>query len=385
MKTIAIVLIVSMFIVSCEKGGGGDDEPQNSANVKIKGHFTTAKSASLDASSATQVVLFNSSGEFVSSPVSNGSFTVNVRKDDPVGLIFTNASKAFLGYLTLGQGIESLPLNYLNDTVSVVDLGQLTNSQQTVSASNNVLQKIQLTPSQIQAYGYASINFSNVIKNPDVDRNGVVDILENKYYQLSFQYDGNGGWFTTTPARTAITPDSYHINFITKDQSTPSSVVFSSPDGSLSKNSDSRSSFSQSTFFSLRMNFTGPQFSSCNVLYNGQTLVFNIPDQSGTLSNVVNVFPTFHYDASNKLTKVTWEYYSGSSNSIIDASAIILDVMVQICGTDYSVRLNETKNYEPGIKQEVLATPIELSKIGVINMAYNDLFGNHVVVYYRRQ
>lgn len=118
----------------------------------------------MDATSATQVVLFNSSGEFSTSPVTNGSFTVNVKKDDPVGLIFTNESKAFLGYLTLGQGIESLPLNFLNDTVSVVDLGQLTNNLQMVSAGNNILQKMQLTPSQIQAYGYASINFSAVIK-----------------------------------------------------------------------------------------------------------------------------------------------------------------------------------------------------------------------------
>jgi hypothetical protein len=383
MRTVVIMVIVSLFIVSCEKGGSED--PKNSAEVKIKGHFATTKSASLDPTSATQVVLFNTSGDYSTSPVTNGSFAVNVKKDDPVGLIFTNESKVFLGYLTLGQGVESLPLNFLNDTVSVVDLGQLTNNLQTVSAANNILQKMQLTPSQIQLYGYASINFSRVIKNPDVDKNGIIDILENKYYRISFQYDGNGGDFTTTPSRTTITPDSYHINFITKDQNTPAAVTFTSSDGTLSKVSEQKFTSNQDTFFNLRMSFGTPQFSSCNILYNNQTLVFDIPDQSGTLSNVVNVFPTFHYDASNKLTKVTWEYYSGSSNSIIDASKIILDVMVQICGTDYSVRLNGQNNYVPGIKQEVLANPIELSKIGVINMAYNDLFGNHIVVYYRHQ
>jgi hypothetical protein len=383
MKTFVCLLFVALFIVSCEKGRS--DDPQNSENVKIKGHFATTKSATVDATSATLVVLFNSSGDFTTSPVTNGLFTVDVRKVDPVGLIFTNESKSFLGYLTLGQGVESIPLNFLNDTVSVVDLGQLTNNLQMVSAGNNILQKMQLTPSQIQAYGYASINFSAVIKNPDADKNGIIDILENKYYRVSFQYDGYGGWFTSTPSMTAITPDAYHINFITKDQNTPASVTFASPDGTLSKVSDSKWSGSQFTFFSVRMGFNTPQFSSCKVLYNNQSLFFDIPDQSGTLSNVVNVFPTFHYDASNKLTKITWEYYSGNTNNIIDASKIILDVMVQICGSDNSVRLNGQNNYVPEIKQEVLTTPIELSKIGVINMAYNDLFGNHVVIYYRRQ
>lgn len=384
MKTIVILFFVSLIFVSCEKKGSYDD-PQNSSNVKIKGHFTTTKSASVDATSATQVVLFNSSGEFSTSPVTNGSFTVDMKKDDPVGLIFTNESKAFLGYLTLGQGIESLPLNFLNDTVSVVDLGQLTNNLQMVSAGNNILQKMQLTPSQIKAYGYASINFSAMIKNPDADKNGIIDILENKYYHLSFQYDGDGGWFSTTPSKTTISPDSYHINFFTKDLNSPPSVTFSSPDGALSIGSEPKRISNQFTVYSVRMSFNTPQFSSCNILYNNQTLVFDIPDQSGTLSNVVNVFPTFHYDTSNKLTKITWEYYSGNTNSIIDVSKIILDVMVQVCGTDYSVRLDEPKNLDPGIKQYVLITPIEIAKIGVINMAYNDLFGNHVVVYYRRQ
>ena len=87
MRTIVILLFVSLFFVSCEKGSSSDD-PQNSANVKIKGHFTTTKSASADATSATQVVLFNPYGDFSTSPVTNGSFTVNVKKDDPVGLNF---------------------------------------------------------------------------------------------------------------------------------------------------------------------------------------------------------------------------------------------------------------------------------------------------------
>ena len=138
-------------------------------------------------------------------------------------------------------------------------------------------------------------------------------------------------------------------------------------------------------FFSDELRLSSPQFSSCKILYNNQTLYFDIPDQSGTLNNAVNVFPTFYYDNANKLNKVTWEYYSGNTNTIIDGTKILLDVIVQVSATGNAARLYDSKNFEPTIKQDILAIPIDASTIGSINMAYHDIFGNQVVVFYQRK
>jgi|GEM_PF-2248968 len=98
-----------------------------------------------------------------------------------------------------------------------------------------------------------------------------------------------------------------------------------------------------------------------------------------------DTLPTLNYDSSSKLNKVTWDYYSGISGEPIDASKIILTVMTQISGLDYNNRLYDSPNYGPDVKENVLTTPISLSSIGVVMMAYNDIFGNSMVIGYNHQ
>jgi hypothetical protein len=382
MKTTLIFLVVSLLIVSCKKG---DEGGQSYSQVKLKGHFGL-KSA--DPAAATQVILFNVDGHYSVSSITDGSFSVQVNKDQPVGLIFTNESKAFLGYLSLGQGIESLPLNYLNDTVSTVDLGLLTSSSTTVQPQVDLLSgKMKMSSEEIRGYRQASVNFSALIKNPDTDRNGVIDLLENKYYHIAFIYFGDGGNFSTTPSKSdGVTPAGFRILFMTNDATTPDQVTFSNQDGTLSLGTQQKKSVNGSTiYFSEMISNYNPSSTTAKINYNNQTLYFDIPDQSGTLNNAVFVFPTLQYDSSQKLTKITWEYFSGISGQSVDAGRIILYVMTQVSGTDYNIRLYDSPNYDPKVQEDVLTSPISVSSIGVIGMAYYDIFGNNVVIAYRHQ
>lgn len=382
MRAILIIIVVSTLLASCNKG---DEGSQSYSKVNVKGHFGLR---SADVSAATQVVMFNIDGNYSTSPITGGSFSIQINKDQPVGLIFTNESKAFLGYLTLGQGIESLPLNYLNDTVSTVDLGLLTASNTAVQPQINPLSgKLNMSSEEIKGYRQASVNFSALVKNPDTDRNGVIDMLEGKYYHIAFLYFGDGANFTSTPAKSAgVTPAGFRIMFMTTDTSTPASVTFSNEDGTLTMGTNQKKSVYGSTiYFSEMINNYSPTSMTAKISYNNKTLYFDIPDQSGTLNNAVFVFPTLQYNSSNKLTKISWEYYSGLSGAPVDASKIILNVMAQVSATDWNVRLYDSQNYDPEVKQDVLANPIDLSAIGVVNMAYYDIFGNNVVIGYRHQ
>jgi hypothetical protein len=382
MRAILILIVVSTLLASCNKG---DEGSQSYSKVNVKGHFGLR---SADVSAATQVVMFNIDGNYSTSPITGGSFSIQINKDQPVGLIFTNESKSFLGYLTLGQGIESLPLNYLNDTVSTVDLGLLTSNNTAVQPQINPLSgKMNMSNEEIKGYRQASVNFSALVKNPDTDRNGIIDMLEGKYYHIAFLYFGDGSNFTTTPSKSAgVTPAGFRIMFMTTDPNTPASVTFSNEDGTLTMGTNQKKSVYGSTiYFSEMINNYSPTSMNAKILYNNKTLYFEIPDQSGTLNNAVFVFPTLQYNSSNKLSKISWEYYSGLTGAPVDASKIILNVMAQVSGTDYSVRLYDSQNYDPEVKQDVLANPIDLSAIGVVNMAYYDIFGNNMVIGYRHQ
>ncbi len=75
--------------------------------------------------------------EYVISKIKNDSFSVQANRNNPVGLIFTNENKNFLGYLLLHNGFESIPLNFVNDSIATIDFGTLQNSANIVKPKFN--------------------------------------------------------------------------------------------------------------------------------------------------------------------------------------------------------------------------------------------------------
>lgn len=383
MKPLFAVLLALILFTGCQKDDGGNP---SSDRVKITGKIATTKSAIVDASEATKVLLFDTGGEITTSDIVDGAFTVQVNKDEPVGIIFSNEAKKFLGYLTLGQGIESLPLNYLNDTVSVVNLGQLAVDGTAVSSSANILtQMMQMNSEQLQKYRYASVNFSLMVKNPDTDRNGIIDLMEGKYFRLAYVFFGNGGNFQTTPVKSnAITVDQYRVMFISTDSNTPADITFSSLDGTKQYTTNYKSTHINHTIFWTDIApVSMPMSGQCKVFYGDQTLYFEIPEFTTSINNLIHVFPTLQYDGGNKLTKVSWDYFAANTGAKIDATRLLTDIIVQIEGANG--RIYDSKNYSPESTEDVLTKSVILSEIQGFNMAYNDIFGNHMVIGYRKQ
>ncbi len=386
MKPIAGLMIALIIIFAgCSKEDS--DNASKTNRVKITGKLPVTRSATIDGKEATKVLLFNTSGEITVTNIIDGTFTVQVNKDEPVGLIFSNEAKNFLGYLTLGQGIQSLPLNYLNDTTSIVNLGTMSANGNIVSASTDILsQFMKMNTEQIQKYRYASVNFSLYVKNPDTDQNGVIDMLEGKFYRLAFTYFGSGGNYTTTPAKlNAISVDSYRLMFITANESSVGNeITFSSVDGSVSYTTSQKGINPNHTiFYTDLIPINAPQFTQCKVIYKNQQLFFELPAFSGTINNLAYLYPTLSYDSSGKLNKVTWEYYSVSTVAVVDATRLLTDIIIQFDGN--SGRIHNSPNLGPENKEYVLTTPLDPSSITNFNMAYNDIFGNHVVIGYRHQ
>lgn len=383
MKLFIAVFIVFVLLLGCEKDNGGN---QSTTSVKITGKLPTTKSAGFDAKSATKVLLFNISGKPTLADINNGTFSIQVNKDQPVGLIFTNEAKNFLGYLKLSDGIASLPLNYLNDTVSVVNLGDLTTDGTTVSAGNNILTlSMNMSQDQIQGYRYANINFSAAVKNPDTDRNGIIDLLEGKFYRLAYIYFGNGGNYNKTPSRLSnINLDAFRLMFFTSDSNTPEGVTFSNLIGSNSYPTNTKGGNTNHTiYWSEVFPVNSPLNAQCQVLYNNQLLYFDLPTISSTINTSIYIFPTLNYDSSGKLNKVSWEYYSGTTGGQVDATKIITDIIVQF--DSGSSRIYDSSNLGPEHKEAIISNPIVASTITNFHMAYNDIFGNHVVVSYHLQ
>jgi len=133
-------LFCLLFLVAtcstCGGGGGGN----NSGSITIKGTLAggSITSNAIDASQVKKVVIFSSNGvSSVAEVNSDGSFELKTDTGSPVGLIFAGASNNYLGYLTLGSGIDSIPLTKLSDGLTTIDLNAISSSAQTGTPAHN--------------------------------------------------------------------------------------------------------------------------------------------------------------------------------------------------------------------------------------------------------
>lgn len=373
--------IMFLLLAGCSKDGGGGGGKYS--KVTLKGKFSTTKAG--EASTATKVLVFDYSSKYVVADIMNGSFSIQVNKDEPVGLIFTNEAKEYLGYLTMGQGFESLPLNYLNDSIASLDFGTLRENILTISPENGFnFGKFEMTLDERQMYGQASINFSAIIRNPDVDRNGIVDILENKHYRISFLYFMDNVYFSRTgqPNRNlSASLDAYSMMLNTQDASTPGneSVVFLMPDGTRvsSKQKKTIPEDGSTMYFSDNISAM-PQGGITRILYGNDTLYYDVPSQSGTFASMITTHPNFVSNASGSMTEISWTYYKGNTTTIANPENIIYVTQIQVDGENF-VRLWEDNHINPDKNKITLPSPIPLNSVKVINVGYYNYFGNNVI------
>lgn len=393
---IVLGVLVMALTPGCSKDNGGDDNGDDNgggggggvvSKVTLKGKFSGTKAGGV--SSATKVLIFDYNSDYVVSNIVNGAFSIQVNNDEPVGMLFTNEAKEFLGFLTLNQGFESLPLSFLNDTVSVVDFGILQESVQQVTPQSTFdFGKFQMSLEQKQIYGQASLNFSIMIRNPDINRNGILDILEGKRYRISFLFFMKAVEFNRAgqPGRELSTQmQEYSIMLNSKDSPSPgaSEVRFILPSGIsvYCKEKKTLPEDGSTMYFSGNI-ITMPESGVTKIIYGNDTLYYDVPaaNQAMTLDNMISLHPNFTVTSGN-LTEISWNYYKGNTSTIVNPENIIYVTQVQVAGQDYS-NIWENNQISPDKNKVVLPTPIEYSKVRAYFIGYYNHFGNNVITGY---
>ena len=285
-----------------------------------------------DASQVSKVVALYCDGRYVVSSVSNGRFSIDVEKVSSVGLIFLKENNAYLGYLTLGEGIDSLPLAKLASGVTTIDLQTLSFSDSTFVPSHNPIgSEILLTPEEKVIVAQSDDFFASVVKNPDVDCNGEIDFLKGEFFAMQVIYYISGGDFgdSLTPAYNVPADiTGYKLCFEARDTDRPSTVFFNGPEDSHLNvpSGESNVYADRTTYFSLLIGGVPalPPAGQYTVTYKTRTFYFNIPDQSSIQSHVVLVVPTVTLNSNGTIQKVNWTYrHSSEPLTVVDPEAII--------------------------------------------------------------
>jgi hypothetical protein len=408
-----LVLAVGFAFLFSQSGCGGDGGSSvgdgGTAAVTIRGNVLNGVHAknrwydrllckmnspayALDPNQVAKVMVFYQDGTYVVSEVTDeGNFSLQVDRDGPAGMIFVGAGNDFLGYLTLGDGVDTLPLNSIADSVGEIDLGILSSLGLIVEPAHNPLgNEIPLTPLDLKALAQCDDFFSSIVKNPDVDGNGIIDSLEGKDYFMELYYKFPGGRFGAN-----LTPDLYdpislemyqihvHRNIPPDDINCPDSINLTGPPGSVVSDPTSLEEMLVGSHCIHRLIVIPnpePLLGGQYVFeYPDLTLTFNIPDQALITSHAVLILPTVTLNDDGTIQKISWIYQlADGSGEISNPASIIREMKIHLADLAHSPQgLYDSDYFSPQITEYHLSNlGLFWADVGTLGFVYRDIFGN---------
>lgn len=230
--------------------------------------------------------------------------------------------------------------------------------------------------------------FYPVVRNPDVDGNGKIDLLENKFYRLQVLWFYKGGNFGNNLTPSYMPPlgyDGWKLAFSAQENNVPQSVEFYYPWNpavpSVSEQTIYLTQWNTTVYFSRLINESLPIGGVYTINFEGQNLNFNIPDQSQAFRNCPIIVPTITLNSDSSIQKVSWAYYNSSGTALIDPSSFAARVNfgIETLSTNYN-----SPNIEVPENQFTMEEKIYWNSVTRIWISYHDLFDNHYIIFYNK-
>ena len=409
-----VLSLAGLLLVQMACGGGGKDaqgqqpsggnNPPVSGRITLSGHFAAgsavqaqaapgasiAAAEAISAATVATVMVFNTNGQYSTAPVTNGGFSIPVDSGAPVAMIFAGAANDFLGYLTLGNGINSLPMMEVTDGTTSIDLQALSAAGQVVTPGHNPLgAELPLSAAEQAAFAQCNGLFASVASNPDMDGNGAIDLLEGHFYRAFVAYgvspmSFSGALTPVIPSNLAI--QYFNLSVMSNDGSDSGPVTVTGPAGSgLTDAACMVAAQNSQVYYSVYSNLgssSTPVPVAGDYVFRttaGKTLTVRVPDQSAANSRIVIAVPTMTLSSGN-LSRIDWVYQNAGSNNPVSPAALVEMLIIQV---DHPLgsRLYNSSGLPSSVTSHTLTNQgIPWDGSTHLCMAYNDVFGNHYVV-----
>lgn len=405
-RTTSVIVAIVVAGLSLHCGKESATAPDGSGpSLSVKGRIASVVSrrsasaaASRTFSSATvqKVLVYRDFGAADISPVdANGTFAVNVERK-ACGFVFLDGSNNVVGYLSLAGGIEALPLMLVDSTVAQIDLRDITIQDGVGTPQHDPLGaggEAQMTAGELAAYRLQSALFATIIRNLDMNGDGVIDVLSDRPYWLMFGADFDGGVAATSSSAAAgIVPalNVFHFNFSDYNiaAGTPTAELLT-PDGGRFPFSDvGRYTFMRNgqpvttatMYHWVLQNTSWGSFDPgrYQITYEaGRQVSFDVTSPLNTDNYIVAAH--FWYEmAGARITKVhwKWEMLNGAS---IDATRL----MQEGVGLQFSYGISSQVNYHVTPSDTAYVVDVDTTGLQSMLLGCNDLFGNVLMTNYR--
>jgi hypothetical protein len=404
-RTTSAIVAICLAGLTLQCGKESVNAPDGSGPaLSIKGRIASVALARADlapgsrafSSSAVQKVLvYRDFGDADLSPVdANGNFSVNVERK-ACGLVFLDGSNNVVGYLSLASGIEALPLMMVDSGVAQIDMRDITIQGGIGTPQHDPIGaggEAQMTAEELAAYRLQSALFSAIIRNLDMNGDGVIDVLSARPYWLMFGADFNGGVAATSdPGASGPMPllNVFHFNFSdynraagtpTAELLTPDARRFAFPDVGLYTFMRNRQPVTTATMYHWPLqNTSWGSFipGSYAITYDTDKHVsFDVASPLNA-ENYIVAAHLWYETTGTKITKVhwKWEMLNGAS---IDATRLMReDVILQ-----FSYNVTTQVNYHVTPRDTAYVVDVDTTSLQGVLLGCNDLFGNVQYTFY---
>lgn len=334
--------IFSLLVLGCTK-----EKDDNNSSDDLEGKpVTIIGTMNSSASQVSLVLALSSNNKYKKVAITNHQFSIELDNGKPWGLVFLNAAEQPLGILSLGNGIESLPLQGINSSTSKINLDTISLDATIFTPKHNPIgSEILLTTELKQIIAGMDDYLAALMKNPDVNGNGKIDVLEGKLFSLSVIYFIKPGNFQVPSLTPTLDPtkliEGYRLFLTVRDASYPETIYYTGPSGSPLQNAASESYLTTNdsrvygTYYQQDLSGIAsyiPPGGIYTIKYGSSTLTFNLSDQSYVNSNIVYPWPTITLNENGTLNKVDWTYMIPAGAASFDVSALLRNIMVQLGG-----------------------------------------------------
>lgn len=360
--------------------------------------------------------------------ITGDNFSIDIanERNTPVGIIFIDNSDQMAGCLqfvaTSTDTLNLLPLTKLKEGTQEIDLEKISFSEDAegniaISTYDPVGENKEISFSETEKKAAAKMTkiLANILKNPDVNGNGTIDFLENKYFILNIQYHlnageipagGSDGQYDATVFSIANLNGFYTQCLIYPDYMNeenrfpltfPSSYLWTHGNYTGNNNNDDYTQNNGSPEGGTAFPVDGNYIVDAGAV-GCANLTFRVTGQQDAVDNLIIPFPRYYISGGN-LRKITWEWKlrNDINGQSIDPRAFINDMSIQVNNSSLQRTYN---SYGGGATYEWVGVNLTGAEgehvIGVNNLnwttdcdgridfGYNDAFGNHVVVQFEK-
>jgi len=405
-RTTSVIVAIVVAGLSLHCGKESATAPDGSGPpLSVKGRIASVVSGrsqlapasrAFGAATVQKVLVYRDFGAADISPVdANGSFSVTVERK-ACGLVFLDGSDHVVGYLSLAGGIEALPLMMVDSAVAQIDLRDITIQDGVGTPQHDPLGaggEAPMTAGEVAAYRLQSALFATIIRNLDMDGDGVIDVLTARPYWLMFGADFDGGTAATSSSGASGAMPAlnvFHFNFSDYNitAGTPSAELVTPDGGRFAMHEAGRFTFMRNgqpgiTASMYHWVLQNTSWSSFNpgryqITYDaGRQVSFDVASPLNADNYIVAAH--FWYEMTGtRITKVHWQWHM-LNGAGIDATRLLQeDVALQF---SYGIARQITYHVTPG--DTAYAVDVDTTGLQSMLLGCNDLFGNVQMTNYR--